>query len=566
MDLLPRAFDEHRAGRPAEAARLYRAMLVDDPRHGDAIHLLGVALRQLADPVRALTWLRRARCLAPDLPGVSENLANALADAGREAAAHYTAGRHLQALDLYDAMTAAFPDRPELRHNRTAVLFRVLEGAVAAYRDGSLERTAALCERVLASDPAQPQAAHLMGCFHAHRGESLAAVRAFLRALRAEPGTERRNTVTDAAATALAGCAADTRRLTSVQAEPVMRTLFPGAPEGAAGWPDPALLTIAIPTYNRREALDRCLSAWIREITRRGRDDVRILVSDNGSTDGTADRLRALQRDWPFLVLHRSPVNLGYEWNVVKLAWLLTTDCPTTYGWFFGDDDVCIDGALDRGLDGLQRSGADFLTASSTLFRAAADDGWPVAAGVASGGMFALCDRFGLIGVAGALSRCVFRAAPLRDLRLDRHLNSFAHSTILLDGLFDGRAAILDADLWTATRGDDTVARWNAEDVYGRFVLVADAVSHILATRGEGRTLDARFWGGTHLGFVGDVIAVLEGIPADQRERLRPAIERHYLPRLRTMVALVRPSAARAALEDALAQAWPATVRSRSDP
>ncbi len=57
--LLASAVDAHRAGRVEEAARGYAAVLERDPRHPDALQLLGSALLRLGHPTDALAVLDR---------------------------------------------------------------------------------------------------------------------------------------------------------------------------------------------------------------------------------------------------------------------------------------------------------------------------------------------------------------------------------------------------------------------------------------------------------------------------------------------------------------------------
>src|SRR5688572_32482587 len=52
--LLQSAVDHHRAGRYGDAAELYRRVLEAEPRHPDALHLLGLAMGRLGDPDEAL--------------------------------------------------------------------------------------------------------------------------------------------------------------------------------------------------------------------------------------------------------------------------------------------------------------------------------------------------------------------------------------------------------------------------------------------------------------------------------------------------------------------------------
>ncbi|HEY1750085.1 MAG TPA: tetratricopeptide repeat protein [Caulobacteraceae bacterium] len=77
----------HLAGRAAEARVIYERLLAADPRDFDAMHLLGVACIQSGEPERAAMLLEAAARLDPDAPAVFANLAAALNQLQRHAAA-----------------------------------------------------------------------------------------------------------------------------------------------------------------------------------------------------------------------------------------------------------------------------------------------------------------------------------------------------------------------------------------------------------------------------------------------------------------------------------------------
>jgi tetratricopeptide (TPR) repeat protein len=63
------AAEHHRAGRQAAAAAMYREVLALDPRHADALFLLGVLERQMGRMEHArLTLLKAARWAADRTP------------------------------------------------------------------------------------------------------------------------------------------------------------------------------------------------------------------------------------------------------------------------------------------------------------------------------------------------------------------------------------------------------------------------------------------------------------------------------------------------------------------
>ena len=69
------AIAHHQAGRLAEAAALYRRILISDPDHVDALRLAGVLTFQLGEAVQAERMLRRAVAVAPEHAKAYDNLA-----------------------------------------------------------------------------------------------------------------------------------------------------------------------------------------------------------------------------------------------------------------------------------------------------------------------------------------------------------------------------------------------------------------------------------------------------------------------------------------------------------
>jgi predicted TPR repeat methyltransferase len=116
----------HRAGRPAEAERIYRAVLQARPDHTDALRALGVARHQQGASDEAVQLIRRAAALAPDEPGNWNNLGNVLLESGQVEAAG----------DAYEQAVRLAPELAEV-HNNLGVLRRAQqrpEASEASYR------------------------------------------------------------------------------------------------------------------------------------------------------------------------------------------------------------------------------------------------------------------------------------------------------------------------------------------------------------------------------------------------------------------------------------------------
>lgn len=90
------AAEHHRAGRLDEAAEIYRRILAVEPRHPDALHLLGVVTAQRGDPAGGAEFIQQAIHLAPNNPVYHFNLAKALGAMGREGEANLSFRRSLE--------------------------------------------------------------------------------------------------------------------------------------------------------------------------------------------------------------------------------------------------------------------------------------------------------------------------------------------------------------------------------------------------------------------------------------------------------------------------------------
>ncbi|REK19561.1 MAG: tetratricopeptide repeat protein [Planctomycetota bacterium] len=73
-DPLQQAIALHQAGQLAQAEQLYRRILKAQPRHPDALHLLGLVAHQLGHPEPAIEFIGRAIAVQPRQPSYHNNL------------------------------------------------------------------------------------------------------------------------------------------------------------------------------------------------------------------------------------------------------------------------------------------------------------------------------------------------------------------------------------------------------------------------------------------------------------------------------------------------------------
>lgn len=92
------------------------------------------------------------------------------------------------------------------------------------------------------------------------------------------------------------------------------------------------LISVCIPTHNRAEHLQKCLS----QVTKLFRDDCEIVVVDNASTDNTTE----IVSRYPQVQYHRNAINIGLDLNVLECLKRATGD----YIFLLGDDDCVVPG------------------------------------------------------------------------------------------------------------------------------------------------------------------------------------------------------------------------------
>ncbi|MBK1986694.1 glycosyltransferase family 2 protein [Sphaerospermopsis aphanizomenoides BCCUSP55] len=108
------------------------------------------------------------------------------------------------------------------------------------------------------------------------------------------------------------------------------------------------LLTIAIPTYNRANLLDRQLE-WLSKAIKGYESDCEILVSDNCSTDNTQEIIKKWQENLNNVTFksNRNIENLGVMRNIIYCL----SSATTKYVWTIGDDDPIQERAISYVID-----------------------------------------------------------------------------------------------------------------------------------------------------------------------------------------------------------------------
>jgi FkbM family methyltransferase len=110
--------------------------------------------------------------------------------------------------------------------------------------------------------------------------------------------------------------------------------------ESKTARPGSPLVSIAIPTYNRGELLERTLESILPELA----DDFEVVICDTGSTDGTRERIAPIAAANPRVRFFSLAERLNLDEALLRLLDLSRGE----YVWFFSSDDRMKPGAAEE--------------------------------------------------------------------------------------------------------------------------------------------------------------------------------------------------------------------------
>ena len=158
----------HQQGQLAQAQEGYQQVLKLQPRHFDAVHLLGVVAYQSGQPARAVPLIRQALQINPRHAFACNNLGLALGDTGEVDAA----------LEHFDKAIALKADYAEAYCNRGSVLRQMgqSDAAIGSY------------DKAIALKPDYAEAHYNRGNVLRAAGQAEAAIASYQKAMRLKPG------------------------------------------------------------------------------------------------------------------------------------------------------------------------------------------------------------------------------------------------------------------------------------------------------------------------------------------------------------------------------------------
>ena len=154
--LFRQAFSLHQQGKVGQAKEIYQKILEKQPKHFDALHLLGLIALQTNDPKRAVDLIGQALEIDPNVSAAYCNHGNAL----QELKQYHAALRN------YDKAIALNPNYADAYNNRGNALSNLKQYASALQS----------YDRAIALKPDHPD-------FHYHRGIALRELKQYVAAL-----------------------------------------------------------------------------------------------------------------------------------------------------------------------------------------------------------------------------------------------------------------------------------------------------------------------------------------------------------------------------------------------
>ncbi len=183
------AMEHHNAGRLAEAETRYREILLSNPNHPDALHLLGTVALQRGNYQEAADLIAQAIAINPNNAAFYSNRGIALKELKQleQAVASYD-----EAIRLNPSYAAAHANRGlalnEIKQRNEALTCdQALNLAMEHHSMGRLAEAEVLYQQILQADPNQPDALHLLGAVAAQTGKFQAAVDFIAQAIAINP-------------------------------------------------------------------------------------------------------------------------------------------------------------------------------------------------------------------------------------------------------------------------------------------------------------------------------------------------------------------------------------------
>lgn len=358
-----------------------------------------------------------------------------------------------------------------------------LVDAIEAHRAGRMDVAEALYLEIIAQSP-NPDAFDLLGILQYRSGRLVEGLQNICRSVALQPDMEKyRTDLTNAFGAALT----EACRLRDGGDENAYLELMDGifSISGHKRNEERKTLEILIPTWNRGTLLANCVRSVIREIQRYSDLSVRIVISNNGSTDDTDSVVDGLMGEFNDIHYYKNTCNIGISLNFIKLIHVSNAE----YIWILGDDDACRPGALRTIFSTISDDNDYHVFVNDTihnsnfvsnLFSISEFNGKSVQLK-----LFDIFNSLGWLYLSGFISTQVVRATGLKNTRFDIHFkNTLVYSCCILEAYANGRGMVIDsniayANLKSASEEEESIKRWRNENIIGKFFLLHEPLKYI---------------------------------------------------------------------------------------
>lgn len=178
----------HQEGALQAAATLYRRVLAAEPAQADALNLLGVVDFRTGHAAAGLSALTRATRAEPAHGPAKENLDRLGRELFQQGVVLHQEGRHAEAARLFLRVAADCPSlAATARGNARAQRPAIIRAAVEHHRHKRLDQARELYRLVLALDPTDFDASHMLGVLEKQAGNPLAGLRHLGRLVQDHP-------------------------------------------------------------------------------------------------------------------------------------------------------------------------------------------------------------------------------------------------------------------------------------------------------------------------------------------------------------------------------------------
>jgi len=117
------------------------------------------------------------------------------------------------------------------------------------------------------------------------------------------------------------------------------------------------IFSIFIPTLNRVDLLSRTLDSIIFQIKK---DSIKIVISDNGSTDNTNEVIEKYRKNYKYIDYYKLQETIHLDLNHAKVLEYI----DTKYCLMLGDDDELLEGAYDTIISAIENENYSFIALS----------------------------------------------------------------------------------------------------------------------------------------------------------------------------------------------------------